>query len=176
MVLNWCFNEPWPTAANNSLINYPARPKDALKHVKKSLQPVVLSARVPKFSFYEGEIFTAELFVLNDLYQTIPELTLSAYIQFNGEKIKLMDFKFENIAENQNAMGPIIKKQMPHYKHSGIFKLLLECKENKEFNNEYEFMYYNKDTLQKLSEKSNAVMDFVGISDRIGDFTDIEID
>ena len=29
MALNWCFNEPWPTAANNSIINWPNIPKPA---------------------------------------------------------------------------------------------------------------------------------------------------
>ena len=27
MALNWCFNEPWPAVANNSILQYPALPK-----------------------------------------------------------------------------------------------------------------------------------------------------
>ncbi|MFD2329930.1 hypothetical protein ACFSR7_11830 [Cohnella sp. GCM10020058] len=29
MALNWCYNEPWPTAANNSIVCWPAEPKPA---------------------------------------------------------------------------------------------------------------------------------------------------
>ena len=33
MALSWCFNEPWPAAANNSLVHWPAHAKPALAAV-----------------------------------------------------------------------------------------------------------------------------------------------
>jgi beta-mannosidase len=69
MALNWCYNEPWPTAANNSLINYPAKPKPAFYAVASSCRPVLASARIPKFRWKKGEQFSVELFILNDKYE-----------------------------------------------------------------------------------------------------------
>ncbi len=34
MAINWYFNEPWPCAANNSLIQYPSLPKPAYNAVR----------------------------------------------------------------------------------------------------------------------------------------------
>ncbi|NJK96849.1 MAG: hypothetical protein HC905_19760 [Bacteroidales bacterium] len=41
MALNWCFNEPWPTAANNSIVNYPALPKPAFQ-VSERCMPTIM--------------------------------------------------------------------------------------------------------------------------------------
>ncbi len=38
MALNWCFNEPWPTAANNNIVGYPNEPKPAFCAVRMCLQ------------------------------------------------------------------------------------------------------------------------------------------
>ena len=67
MAANWCFNEPWPTAANNSLISYPNIPKPGFYEVKNACRPVLASARLPKFRWRAGEIFNAEIWMLNDL-------------------------------------------------------------------------------------------------------------
>ena len=40
MAINWCYCEPWKTAANNSLIAYPAAPKKAYEAVRAALRPV----------------------------------------------------------------------------------------------------------------------------------------
>ncbi len=50
MALNWCFNEPWPSAANNNLVSWPHRPKPAYYAVQAACRPVLASARVAKFS------------------------------------------------------------------------------------------------------------------------------
>jgi beta-mannosidase len=41
MALNWCLNEPWPTAANNSLISYPCVAKPALAAVGEACRPTL---------------------------------------------------------------------------------------------------------------------------------------
>ena len=64
--LNWCLNEPWMTAANCSIIRYPAIPKPGYFAVKEALRPVLFSARIPKFDWQSGERFTAEIWLLND--------------------------------------------------------------------------------------------------------------
>ena len=66
MAINWCYNEPWKTAAGNNLITYPATPRPSYGYVKLALRPTLFSARVSKFSWNAGETFEAEIWLLND--------------------------------------------------------------------------------------------------------------
>ncbi len=66
MALNWCFNELRPSAANNSLLNYPAIPKPAYDAVRDACRPALVSARIPKFQWEGGETFHAEIWLLSD--------------------------------------------------------------------------------------------------------------
>lgn len=65
IALAWCFNEPWPTAANNSLVAWPCQPKPALEAVRDALTPVMASLRAPRFAWSPGESFTFQLFAHN---------------------------------------------------------------------------------------------------------------
>jgi beta-mannosidase len=55
--LNWCLNEPWPTAANNSLLAWPAVPKPALYAVRDACRPILASARIRKYLWHDGDGF-----------------------------------------------------------------------------------------------------------------------
>lgn len=55
MVLNWCFNEPWPTVANNSIIAYNNKLKPAYYNICNALRPSMPSLRYEKFEFFKGE-------------------------------------------------------------------------------------------------------------------------
>lgn len=80
MALNWCFNEPWPCAANNSLVAWPCEPKPALTAVRDSLRPQVLTAAVRRFTWAPGERLEAELWVHNDQRDVIPPLHVEAWL------------------------------------------------------------------------------------------------
>jgi len=54
MALNWCYNEPWPTAANNSLINWPDIPKPGFYAVRDACRSV-LESGVVKVKLVAGE-------------------------------------------------------------------------------------------------------------------------
>ena len=125
MALNWCYNEPWITAANNSLLTYPAKPKPAYYAVKEALRPVLFSARIPKFEWRGGESFRAELWLLNDSPQTACG-TVKATLELHGKT--LAETEWEATAEaNQNRKGPEIMAPLPQ-KESGelILKLASE--------------------------------------------------
>jgi len=49
MAINWCYNEPWPTAVNNSLIGYVNKVKPAYHGVAASCRPVLASAAFEMF-------------------------------------------------------------------------------------------------------------------------------
>ena len=72
MALNWCYNEPWPCAANNSLLSWPAVERPAYEAVKASLRDQMLSIRIPKLGWAPGESLTVELYLLNDLPAALP--------------------------------------------------------------------------------------------------------
>ena len=67
MALNWCFNEPWPTAANNSLINWPDLPKPAFYAVKDACRPFLASAEITGLVWSAGDEFSTDIWLLNDL-------------------------------------------------------------------------------------------------------------
>ncbi len=141
MALNWCFNEPWPTAANNSLINYPAEAKLAYYAVKNSCRPVLSSARISKFSWQNGEIFNPELWLLNDSPESVPAGKLEAYLQFGDDKIYLLGWDFPELEPNKNLTGPIVRIKLPGKEGIEEMKLILKVINRPEYNSSYTLKY-----------------------------------
>lgn len=80
MALNWCFSEPWPAAANLSLVGWPDRPKPSLAAVAASCRPALASARISRFTWREGEVFDPELWFLNDSAEELPAGRIEAML------------------------------------------------------------------------------------------------
>ena len=112
MAINWCFNEPWKTAANNSILSYPARPKKAYYSIKNSLSQTVPSARLNKFAYEGGELFSAELWLLNDSYEKVND-KISAYIEIGGESFHVIDWNTPTSGENENIKGHVLQFVLP---------------------------------------------------------------
>ena len=87
MFLNWCFNEPWPSAANNSVLAWPAEPKPACAAIRSACRPTLLSLKAPKFSWAAGEVLEAELWLLNDADEPAP--ACEAVVSIGGEAVTL---------------------------------------------------------------------------------------
>ncbi len=129
MALCWCLNEPWPTAANNSLISWPARPKPALFAVADACRPVLASARIKKFLWKAGEAFDPELWLLNDSPNPQPASVLVATFHGKGPGGKdisqtLMRFEFPALPANANHQGPKLHAILPPF-DSDRFELRL---------------------------------------------------
>jgi beta-mannosidase len=140
MALNWCYNEPWPTAANNSIINYPAKPKPAFYAVGKSCRPVLASARIQKFRWKAGEKFSTQLFILNDKYETIESGTVKATIKSGNITVNLGKWDFGKIEPNKNLEGPVVEVNLPDF-DSQKMTLLLEVEGHPEWNSEYDLLF-----------------------------------
>ena len=54
MAINWNFNEPWPCAAGNSLVNWPCHPKPAYYAVQAALRPTIASIRTRQNRYLTG--------------------------------------------------------------------------------------------------------------------------
>lgn len=140
MALNWCFNEPWPTAANNSLIQWPNIPKPAFKAVSDACRPVMASARNHRFVWHEGEVFQADLFILNDSYKKTGGGTLVAKLVDGPDEYIMLRWDFDELPLNNNLVGPTVRFKLPHLR-TDRFKLVLQVIDRPEMNSEYLFMF-----------------------------------
>lgn len=95
MALNWCYNEPWPSAANNSIVVYPDIPKPGYYGVQKALRDRCLSIRLYKMCWQPGETVTGELFMLNDLASVMPATGVSITLADDRGNILLDLGRFE---------------------------------------------------------------------------------
>jgi beta-mannosidase len=126
MSLNWVMNEPWPAAANNSLVSWPAEAKPALAAVGEACRPVLASARIPKFSWRGGGAFTSELWLLNDSPHEAPAGTIEAWIHVGGNAVCALCWSHPAAAANSNVQGPTLRVTLPQV--SGVEALTLELR------------------------------------------------
>lgn len=136
MAANWCFNEPWKTAANNSLLSYPCVPKPAYEAVRAALRPVMPSARIPKFSWQEGEMFGAELWLLNDSPEEVRDI-VTAYLVLDGTATEVMRWDTGACGPNSHKQGHKLQWKLPRLA-SGHVILRLESAHG---NSEYKLLY-----------------------------------
>ena len=140
LALNWCFNEPWPAAVNGSLVSWPARPKPSLQAVAAALRPALLSARAPKFSWRPGEVFRAELFLLNDSLVALPAGEAQATLVFGENEFLLGAWQHPGAPAGQNQPGPALELTLPAlcFDH---FSLVLRDPAHPEWETTYTFHY-----------------------------------
>ncbi|MBR5224678.1 MAG: hypothetical protein IKV90_03310, partial [Clostridia bacterium] len=110
MAINWCYCEPWITAAGNSLITYPVKAKPAYYAVQQALRPVMASARIAKFDWNAGERFSAEIWLLNDSPAAVQQ-TVSVSLEIGGETLHLIDWNSGEARENR--LGPTVNLILP---------------------------------------------------------------
>ena len=92
MAANWCFNEPWPCFANNSLVMYPDVKRPAYYAVQSSLRDRMISVRAYKLRFAKEEETKFELYALNDLPDSMAGGKVRLYIISGDKKINLGTF------------------------------------------------------------------------------------
>jgi len=148
MAINWCYTEPWPTAANNSIINYPNIPKPGFYAVKNACRPVLSSARFSKFKWTEGETFFTDLWMLNDDYKDLPAGKVTIKIISGVAPVTLLEWEFGSMNANVNQAGPTVRYKLPAWK-SDRFRILLEVEGHPEYNSEYTLAYQPRATGRK---------------------------
>ncbi len=113
MMINWCLNEPWMTAANNNLIAYPAKKKPACDAVRDALRPTLFSAKISKFMWKAGEVFEAELWFLNDSPEkAFGEVDVSVSFDGGAEE-QLLHWSAKTEA-GENRRGPTVRFLLPN--------------------------------------------------------------
>jgi beta-mannosidase len=142
MAINWCFNEPWPTAANNSIVSYPALNKPAFYEIKNACRPFLASARFAKFQWKAGEEFKIELWALNDSPSKYSALEIKVYLQNGIHKLPIGHWDFPGTEANENLKGPVLSCTIPDWPN-GLFKLIIEVPAQPAFNSEYKLLLKN---------------------------------
>jgi beta-mannosidase len=112
MAINWDYCEPWMTAAGNNLIAYPTHRKPCYYAIQSSLRPVLASARIPKFDWNAGELFSAQLWLLNDSPEAAGK-TIKASVKLGGEVYPLLTWESGTVGENTNKIGPTVNWILP---------------------------------------------------------------
>ena len=125
MAINWCYNEPWKTAANNSLLCYPALPKPAYYAVGESLRSVLPSARLERFAYQNGDVLEAELWLLNDSNERVRD-TVRASLHIGEEVIELLEWHTPLSEVNANVAGHTVKCVLPRVEGVDRITLVLE--------------------------------------------------
>ncbi len=154
MALNWCFNEPWPTAANNSLINWPNEPKPAFYAVKQSCRPFLSSARIVKFQWKEGEEFTSDIWLLNDLPDKVNGGMVHVKLKVGEVELPLLSWRFNDLKANLNFAGPTVRVKLPAW-DTDQFELIVEVDGHPEYTSAYTMLYVPK---VKPNKQGTAIM------------------
>ena len=112
MAVNWCYNEPWLSAANNCLLTYPSEKKPAYYSVRDSLRNSIPTARVPKFDWKAGENFNFELWYLNDAPEAVSD-TVRATLTIGDVVIELANWETGEVAACANKQGAKVVRELP---------------------------------------------------------------
>ena len=91
MAINWCFNEVWPCAANNSLLAWPDVPKPAYHAVREACRSTLLAAAVARFAWRPGENFHCRISLLNDGPAANDATGVTVDIISGGESLRLLE-------------------------------------------------------------------------------------
>ena len=137
MCMNWCYNEPWPTAAGNSLINYPNIKKPCYYAVRTAIKDTKLSAEFLKVSWQAGDEFNCTAWLLNDSKLTVKEGRAVISAVFDGRETILGEWEYPKTLPHQNSKGLALKFRLPRTK-SGRFTLKICSCDNEELSDSYE--------------------------------------
>ncbi len=138
MALNWCFDEPWVTAAGHSLIGYPSVKTPAYYAVKDALRDRIPSARIEHFKYKKNQTLRADLYLLNDSPEAFSD-TVNVYITVDGEKRFLLTWEAGKVKANSNISGPTVNFIMPDTE-TQVVTLTLEASCG---TSEYRVLLYN---------------------------------
>jgi beta-mannosidase len=140
MALNWCFNDVWPSAANNSIIEYPNEPKPGFYAVAQACRPAFVSAQLTKFQWEETEVFSAGIWLLCDVYKSLGAGVAVVHLEQGERREEICRWHFEHDEPNRNLVGPVARTTLQGWK-PGRIKLNVKIEGSPELDSEYTFLY-----------------------------------
>lgn len=140
MAINWDLNEPWPSAAGNSLINWPAKPKSALYAVGEALRPTILSLDIPHNRYLSGETLNGTVWLLNDSPDAAPATHVYVYLTDGEQKKLLCTLDTDEVAARKNGKFGTFSFEIPK-DLSERFCISLESEDHSEWNSSYDLVH-----------------------------------
>jgi beta-mannosidase len=137
MALNWCFNEPWPAAANNSIIQYPHTPKSCLHTISAACRPTLASAAFSQFVIDSDQDFAVDLWILNDDYTAFTAVRVKVTLVWDGEELDMGTWQTRPIEAATNQQGPTFRIPLPGPSTSEVAEIRLEVEERPAWNSIY---------------------------------------
>ncbi len=138
MAINWCWNEPWPCFANNTLVAYPEVLHPAYFDVKEALRDRMLSLEFEKLRRDAGEEITVPVWAFNDLPEELAggDYTVTLVLDDDCETTReLAKGSFDSVA-------PTSVKRIGEFTFTvpadatKTFRLVVSCS-NEELSSEY---------------------------------------
>lgn len=104
MAVNWCYNEPWPCFANNSVLMYPDLKRPTYATIREALRDTMLSAKFYKLRHNVGDEVAVELWSLNDAPHEKEGGTFVVTLVYeDGRELKLCEGEYGSIGANSTA-------------------------------------------------------------------------
>ncbi len=132
----WVFNEPWPCAANNSIVAWPDEPKPGYFAVAAANRPTMASARIPRFDWEPGSAFSTQLFLLHDGPHAVTPLIMKTWLESAGQRTALGTWDCPGTEPNQHLVGPVLTGLTPAAQGE-TFRLHIEDEGHPEFSSVY---------------------------------------
>lgn len=140
MAINWDFNEPWPCAAGNSLVNWPTVLKPAYFAVQAALRPTIASIRTRKNRYLIGEEMNAEVWVLNDSADEFNPTRVKVYLENKGEKKLIAESTLPACEPRANKRAELGFTLPVTEEMDTFFTVSLEVEGKPEMNSTYKFI------------------------------------
>lgn len=141
MAVNWCYNEPWPAAINNSILVYPSVKKPVYDSISAACRPILASARFSKFQWNEGEDFLADIYVLNDTFKEISSLKISVKLKPTKGETVILKWESPVAESNTNVAGPTVRFCLPYWEDTDRFDVILDVEGHPEYSSSYTLLY-----------------------------------
>ncbi len=90
VIMNWCLNEPWPSVANNNVIDYKGRAKPAYYAICEALRPFMPSIRYERFDYRKGDTLKLQVWLLSQLPHEA-EGRIKVAVEIDGKSVILCD-------------------------------------------------------------------------------------
>ena len=139
--LMWSLNEPWPNAANLSLLSWPQIPKNGYAKVAAACRPVLASLRVEKYGWRRDEPFVGEVWLLSDEPSPLGGGQMRVYIGSDHASAQcIASWEFDEMLPQKNQRGiPIIASLSALA--SPTFYVLLRVEGRPELDSDYQFCF-----------------------------------
>jgi beta-mannosidase len=139
MALMWSLNEPWPNAANLSLLSWPQIPKKGYAKVAAACRPVLASLRVEKYRWRRDEPFVAEVWLLSDQPLKVEAGVVEVYLGSENSSPRLVaSWAFGVLPPQTNRRGAQFQADLSPF-DTAMFFVMLHVPTMTELDSQYEF-------------------------------------